>query len=555
MIRETLDSHMTPGCLDTVNIPVMSKEEENEESATFCKEKLQSDSFNSETGVKEEEIECILKGPPDKSMSFTTRIQSDSIYKEKAILSLCLCWAFVTLGWASGQFGPAFLDLQIITRTNVKKASGFLTSRAVGYLAGGILTGLLFDRISKLLIVALFQFAGVVISAVLPWCFWFEMMIAVQFWAGCYCGGIGASGNALLMYIWGREGRSYVQALHFAFAIGGITSPLVTSPFLQETHEDTNDIGITVTGNVSSDIYSDCSSNMSQRTHNTCINSNTFSNETTASGYDIGDSRLYVAYCVTAAMHISCVVPLFILYVRAKRQKNTSTQKITQDIQRISREITFGFKILVLLSLSFFVAIYCAMEDTFTAYLTAFCVTQLTWSKVQGSYVTSLYWAVFGFARFLGIWVIQFISPTTIICGLTIFLCVGLGALSVSASLMVNEGIWVCTVCTGASMSLIYPCVIIWTEEKLLPVSGKIVALFMIAASSGTMTNPIILGYLMETFTPMWFTYLLFGESVVLMILFLVLLLIARVSETKFGTGNSHDSVTVNIGLTSKEHV
>ncbi|OWF47706.1 Sodium-dependent glucose transporter 1 [Mizuhopecten yessoensis] len=481
----------------------MHKASENDDSAEFRKEKFQSDSFISEIGVLEEKNEFILKTPPSDDTSLMTRLHLDSLYREKAILSLCLCWAFVTLGWAVSQFGPSFLDFQIITRTDVKKASGFLTSRSVGYLAGAVL-----------------------------------------------------SGNALLLSTWGQEGHSYVQALHFSFAFGGITSPLVTSAFLQETLEDWNDVNITDTGNVPSYKFTDCNSNVSQQTYSACTNSNTNQNVTAAPGYAIGDSRLYVAYILTAVMHISCAVPLFIMFLRARHcQRKKQKTKIDQDIKRISREMTFGFKILVLLSLCLFMAIYCAMEDTFTAYLTTFGVTQLNWSKVQGSYVTSLYWAVFGFARFLGIWVIKFISPAKIICVLTIVLCIDLGALSVFAGFNIDEGIWACAVCTGASMSLIYPCVIMWTEEKLLPVSGKIVSIFMIASSSGTMTNPIILGYLMETFTPMWFTYLLFGESVVLMILFLGLLLIARVSESRFGTGNSQNDVRVEIDLTSTKHV
>ncbi|XP_021359036.1 sodium-dependent glucose transporter 1A-like [Mizuhopecten yessoensis] len=551
----------------------MHKASENDDSAEFRKEKFQSDSFISEIGVLEEKNEFILKTPPSDDTSLMTRLHLDSLYREKAILSLCLCWAFVTLGWAVSQFGPSFLDFQIITRTDVKKASGFLTSRSVGYLAGAVLSGMLFDRFNKVLLAALFSFAGAVISAVLPWCFWYELMIVVQHSKiGIRCGlSQGGTytkisclqhtytqgcGNALLLSTWGQEGHSYVQALHFSFAFGGITSPLVTSAFLQETLEDWNDVNITDTGNVPSYKFTDCNSNVSQQTYSACTNSNTNQNVTAAPGYAIGDSRLYVAYILTAVMHISCAVPLFIMFLRARHcQRKKQKTKIDQDIKRISREMTFGFKILVLLSLCLFMAIYCAMEDTFTAYLTTFGVTQLNWSKVQGSYVTSLYWAVFGFARFLGIWVIKFISPAKIICVLTIVLCIDLGALSVFAGFNIDEGIWACAVCTGASMSLIYPCVIMWTEEKLLPVSGKIVSIFMIASSSGTMTNPIILGYLMETFTPMWFTYLLFGESVVLMILFLGLLLIARVSESRFGTGNSQNDVRVEIDLTSTKHV
>ncbi|XP_033761422.1 sodium-dependent glucose transporter 1-like [Pecten maximus] len=351
------------------------------------------------------------------------------------------------------------------------------------------------------------------------------------------------------MYTWGREGNSFMQALHFSFAIGGIVSPLATSPFLLDTPEDSNYTFTTDDTHISP--YSDYNINVSYYTNTTIINSSIFDNASFSLTNDLDKSRLYIAYCITAAMNISCTIPLFIMYLRSLKQQRLNSKKKTA-VNRITREHTFGFKILILVCLCQFMAVYCAMEETFTAYFASFCVTQLAWSKVQGSYATSLYWAVFGLARFSGIWVVKYVSPTKIICVLTIVLCVDLGVLYVSSSFSIDGGIWACAVFTGASMSLIYPSLILLTEDKLLPVSGKIMSLFIMASSGGTIANPIILGYLMETFTPMWFTYLLFGESVVLIILFLVLVLIARLSESRFNVSKSRGIVKEE---TANEHV
>ncbi|XP_033761652.1 sodium-dependent glucose transporter 1B-like [Pecten maximus] len=551
-----LDQNVSP------HTPAMHEavEKYHEENIIYSKEESQNVDLTTENVDRGEKTGFIPGVPPDQKTSWVTKFISDAIYKENVILSLALCWAFVTLlthvllqGWACGQFGPAFLDLQIITRTDVTEASGFLTSRSVGYLAGSVITGILFDRFSKLLLVSIFPFAGAVISAVLPWCFRYELMLAVQFFGGFYGGGIDASGNALLMYIWGREGNSFMQALHFSFAFGGILSPLATSPFLLDTPDDSNDTFTTDDTLFTPD--SGYNINVSYYTNNTIINSSTVRNVITFDN-DNDISRLYIAYSLTAGMHLSCAIPLFIIYLRSRKPQRNHIPKITdRDDQRITREHTFGFKILILVCLCLFMAVYCAMEETFTAYLTSFCVTQLAWSKVQGSYATSLYWAVFGLARFSGIWVAKYVSPTKIICVLTIVLCVDLGALYVSASFSIDGGIWACAVFTGASMSLIYPCLIMLTEEKLLPVSGKVMSLFMLSSSGGSTANPIILGYLIETFTPMWFTYLLFGESVLLIILFLILLLIARLSDSRYGTSHSHKNDIGESNQKSNEYV
>lgn len=41
-----------------------------------------------------------------------------------------------------------------------------------------------------------------------------------------------SGGNADIIALWDDEGRSYMQALHFFFGVGGILSPLATEPFL-----------------------------------------------------------------------------------------------------------------------------------------------------------------------------------------------------------------------------------------------------------------------------------------------------------------------------------
>ncbi|XP_069110855.1 sodium-dependent glucose transporter 1A-like [Argopecten irradians] len=489
-----------------------------------------------ENDVGEENDGFIHQVPPGGKTVWTQRMKTDHIYKEKVIFSLALCWAFLTLGWSTGQFGPAFLDLQIITNTDVTKASAFLTGRSIGNLAGSVINGFIFDRFNKFLLVTVLPVAGTVITAALPWCVWYEVMVAMQFGVGFYVGGIAASGNALILYLWGREARSFMQALHFSFAFGGILSPLVTSPFLLETDEYSNDT-------LTSDVIHDSPPigyNVSTYTHTTVNNSTTFDNVTTTTSHNADDSELYIAYSITAVLHLTSSIPLFIMYWRSRQQnRNYSTKTTKQTDKRISRKLPFGVRILVVLSVCCFIAVYCAVEDTFNAYLTSFCVQQLKWKKAEGSYVTSVYWAVFGFARFLGIWIVKLITPAKIIFILSIVLCVDLGLLSLSASFSINGGIWACVVFTGASMSLIYPCVLMLTEEKLLPVSGKVMTFFMLSSSGGAMINPLVLGYLMETFTPMWYTYLLFGESVVVIFLYLNISLIARLLVSRFSTTDS----------------
>ncbi|KAI1286373.1 hypothetical protein HDE_10975 [Halotydeus destructor] len=38
--------------------------------------------------------------------------------------------------------------------------------------------------------------------------------------------------NVFILYIWGKASQPYMQALHFAFGVGGLVAPLLASPFL-----------------------------------------------------------------------------------------------------------------------------------------------------------------------------------------------------------------------------------------------------------------------------------------------------------------------------------
>ncbi|XP_060086072.1 sodium-dependent glucose transporter 1A-like [Ylistrum balloti] len=489
-----------------------------------------------------------VKTPTEEKMSFMKRMKTDPSYKEKVILSLSICWSFVILGWLVAQFGPSFLDLRIITNTDLKKASSYLTSGSVGYLVGSVISGLLFDRFNKVLLLFVYTFTGVFFSAILPWCYMYELMMTVQFCRGFYGGGLDTGGNALLISTWGQDGRSFLQALHFAFAIGGILSPLATAPFLLEERNiraDNSSLQINST-------IHETDFNISQILYNTSMSSLTQAGVSTmtpdpSTHYKAEDSRLYIAFSISAVMNLSSAIPFLILYLRARRRKRKNSIKVVEESKRITRELTTEYKVLVLVSVCFFLGMYCAVEDTFNSFLTTFCVKHMGWTKAQGSYASSAFWAVYGFGRFSGIWLIKWIKPDKMICGFTVALACVLGALLGFGHFKIDSGIWACAILAGASMSIIFPTVFSWTEEELTPVSGKVASLFLISASSGTMTNPIILGYLMQTLSPMWFTYLLFGESAVLVVLFIILLVIAKILKSKFGNGCTFQDVEIEL--------
>lgn len=498
------NSHHHP---DDEKTPFTAKEEVNGNDIQTDKK----ESSHNSIAPRAEEDEGILK-----------KLKSDAIYREKYLISLGIMWSFFVLGWTIGQFGPSLLDLRIITSTSLKQASAFMAGHSVGYLIGSVVLGIIFDKMrkEKTYSVAWSVVAMTVILAVIPWCYIYELMIAMHVFKGLAGGGLDTTGNALLISLWRADGKSFLQSIHFAFAIGGAISPFVTGPFLAP-EKDMNTTS-EITGNISI--------------------ANSTNNATTSDSNDFPwtESRLYVPYSIAAFLALTATVPLFVMACISKRPSDVksikSVSSVDEDIdeERNIQRLSTGMKAFVLIILMVFLGIYCAMEDGFNNFLATFCVSKLKWTKYMASIVTAVFWISYTVARFIGIFLARIFKPVKLMFVLTVLLILGFLGFFLSAQFKFYEGIWISSGVVGLAMSMIFPLVFAWTEESILPVTGFVASLFLIAASSGSMINPIVLGFLMDNSSPMWLAYIMLGESVInLMVLCLAWTVASRITLPK----------------------
>ena len=82
------------------------------------------------------------------------------------------------------MFGTTFPDLRAIINENLETASWLFTATPAGFLLGSVLTGLLYEKYNKvvLLVVSILGAAGA--SAAVPWCTEFYLMLFVRFLYG-----------------------------------------------------------------------------------------------------------------------------------------------------------------------------------------------------------------------------------------------------------------------------------------------------------------------------------------------------------------------------------
>ncbi|KAL4231756.1 hypothetical protein ACF0H5_009332 [Mactra antiquata] len=103
---------------------------------------------------------------------------------------------------------------------------------SVGYMAGSLPIGFLYDREHHLKLLGILSILNGVTSCVLPWCKMYGLFMLVRLIDGFLCGGRDGGGNAKVAACWKTGGGKYMQALHFTYAFGGIISPIVTNVFL-----------------------------------------------------------------------------------------------------------------------------------------------------------------------------------------------------------------------------------------------------------------------------------------------------------------------------------
>lgn len=146
----------------------------------------------------------------------------------------------------------------------------------------------------------------------------------------------------------------------------------------------------------------------------------------------------------------------------------------------------------------------------------------MDWIKFVGFFVMLMYWVVFGGGCFCGIFFVKFLIFVWMICMYIGFLIVVFMGLFLIFNEGYDMGVWVCVMLVGFVLFIIFFIMFIWIEEEFLMIIGKVVFLFLIVLLLGMMVNFIVFGILMDRLMLMWFCYLLFIESVLFLVFYLL---------------------------------
>ena len=135
--------------------------------------------------------------------------------------------AFAALGVAMASLGPTLPGLAAQTRSTVSEISLLFTVRSLGFLLGSLFSGRFYDRLSGHIVMAVTIVGISATLAAMSLVTSLPVLLTVMLVLGTAEGALGVGGNALIVWVRGSRVAPYMNALHFAYGVGGFLAPLI----------------------------------------------------------------------------------------------------------------------------------------------------------------------------------------------------------------------------------------------------------------------------------------------------------------------------------------
>ncbi|XP_003466523.3 sodium-dependent glucose transporter 1C [Cavia porcellus] len=361
--------------------------------------------------------------------------------------------------------GPTFQDLARNVNQNMSSLSEIFVGRALGYLGGSVIGGILFDHMNHFLLLGLSVLATAVGLYLIPFCKKAVLLIAMMSVFGISYGIMDTGGNVLILTLWGDEGAPHMQALHFSFALGAFLTPILAKLALGTTASPEN--------------------HTEPHLHPAALNRSPEADPGLLFAAP-DDLNLLWAYAAIGTYTFVVSVFLFALFF----MKSSKHEKSTASAQG-SRRAKHHRALLCLLFLFFF--FYVGAEVTYGSYVFSFATTHIGMEESEAAGLNSAFWGAFAACRGLAILFATCLRPGTMI------VVSNIGSLVSSLFLVLFDKnplcLWIASSVYGASMATTFPSGISWLEQYT-SISGKSAAFFVIGGSLGEMAIPAVIGIL-----------------------------------------------------------
>ncbi|XP_045169882.2 sodium-dependent glucose transporter 1A-like [Mercenaria mercenaria] len=450
----------------------------------------------------------------------------DVAYRHRLFHTACVWFTIFGLGWRNALIGPTLPDLRLIINEDLSTTSWIFTAKSLGGLFGSVCGGFAYDRFNKLAVFISTVLAMGVVAAITPWCYHLAAMLVVHACHGIFGSAVETAAIADMAVVWKQDAGPYMQAVQFAFSVGAMVSPLIAEPFLAERIIVGNRY-TSVLPNSSAEAMLDLemiapTANVGDITTHTGLGVKTATIE-------YGKTRVYVPYSITSLVcFMSACLYLLVSFVYGNVYRNSLNESPGRKTNIgtcpkrhfLSKKMKVMFTVLLALAILFYVV----SEHCFIGFLMTFVISEIEWSKAKGSTASSAFWIAFATGRLSGIILVKFVNISIMILIFSSILT--LGAVLFFLAVMFGKTflVWVSVGVIGYGMSVIFSLVFSWLSQNIRTLTGKMTSIFFVFMCIGTMVIPILVGYLMDKISQMWFIYSLLILSTAMFVCFILAL-------------------------------
>lgn len=371
---------------------------------------------------------------------------------------------FISLGFSLGITGPALPSLAEQTGSTLGTIGAIFLVGASGGMLGTILSGRIFDRITRghrLLGAA--QLISAAMLALIPLANSLPLLLLIFFINGLPGGIINTGANTLLMWTHGKKAGPYVNGLHFAFGLGAFLAPTVFAQVL-----------------------------------------------------NLGGTYQH-AYWALAGLAVP--VSLFLQLLPGSPQLTDQSE----ESERPSTNLRQIMPMVVIAML--FLFFYVGSEITYGNWIFTYALTLDLADATRAAYLTSGFWLSFTIGRAISIPVAARFKPAQI---LTIAFVGGLGALALAISVPNSLTVlWIATVAVGFFMAPVWATGYNLVGQSI-KMTATVSSLIILGDSFGGVVLPWVTGQAIERFGAHTMPWLVISSFAINGLIFVIMLMQSR---------------------------
>jgi MFS transporter, FHS family, Na+ dependent glucose transporter 1 len=366
--------------------------------------------------------------------------------------------AFVALGLAYASLGPTLTDLATAVGANLVQISYLFTARGLGYLAGSLVGGRLYDTIRGHPVLAGVLVLTSLLMVVIPLATLLWMLIVMLFLIGLFEGATDVGGNTLLLWVHGSKVAPYMNALHFFFGVGAFISPIIIAQVV------------------------------------------------------LLGGGMRESYWILALLALP--IAAFLLRLGSPLAPGSSEASSPESAgagaasSQAPVATALGRDPRLVALMAFFFFLYVGAESGFGGWIATYALATGLGDAATAAYLTSAYWGALTLGRLVSIPIAAHFTPRQVLLGDLIGCLVSVGILLLWPG--VSLVTWIGTLGAGLTMASLFPTAMSLAEQHLT-ISGTVVSLFFVGGSLGGMTVPWLIGQFFEGVGPQVTTVAIMG--------------------------------------------